>query len=310
MRACRSFLAVHATRLCSIIEQMVHSQTTWHPKRGRHHHTYEYLIHKELPAIIMIDHVLQTTCSATSGQPPLFVDSGANDGIWSLMAAQSGCTAVAIEPQLLCMQHIAAAARENGGLAIRAHQNMLGIRNFTARVRTDQCIGTRQFLDSGKVGDAYNVGGTDSEDPCLLQEVPSARLDDLVGGSERIALWHVDTEGAEKLVLESALRLFAEQRIDRVILEWEPERVARYGMSLEDADTFMAGLLLDWSCKRLCSAQPVDWRMPVAPQAPHMDVYCTRPGVADVPLGNSSSGRLAEACSKVAEATLRISGLH
>ena len=252
----------------------------------------------------MIDHLLQTTCSATSGPPPLFVDSGANDGIWSLMAAESGCTAVAIEPQLLCMRHIAAAARENGDLPIRAHQNMLGIRSFTARVRIDQCIGTRQFLDSGKVGDAYNVGNTDSEDPCLLQEVPSARLDDLVGASERIALWHVDTEGAEKLVLESALRLFAEQRIDRIIVEWEPERVARFGMSVEEATAFMAGLLSDWSCHRLCSSQPVDWTVQVPQNAPHMDVYCTRPGVHDEPLGNSTSRRWAEACSQVAEATL------
>jgi hypothetical protein len=105
-------------------------------------------------------------------------------------------------------------------------------------------------------------------------------------------------------VLESALRLFAEQRIDRIIVEWEPERVARFGMSVEEATAFMAGLLSDWSCHRLCSSQPVDWTVQVPQNAPHMDVYCTRPGVHDEPLGNSTSRRWAEACSQVAEATL------
>jgi hypothetical protein len=36
----------------------------------------------ELPEIILLDHLFQTTCSASPGSPPLFVDSGANDGIW------------------------------------------------------------------------------------------------------------------------------------------------------------------------------------------------------------------------------------
>ena len=272
-------------------------------EHGRHRGTYEYLVRAEMPAVVMIDHVLQTTCTVTSGLPPLFVDSGANDGIWSLMAAQSGCTAVAIEPQLLCMRHIAAAARENGDLPIRAHQYMLGIHDFTARVRKDQCIGTRQFLDDGTVGDTYNIGGTDSKEPCLLQEVRSARLDDLIGASERVALWHVDTEGAEKLVLESAPRLFAERRIERLILEWEPSRVTTFGISVDEASAFMARLLGEWSCRRLCSDQPADWALQVAPNVPHMDVYCTGPGVSDAPLGSVASEKLAAACAKVAEAT-------
>jgi FkbM family methyltransferase len=231
------------------------------------------------------------------------------------MAAQSGCVAVAIEPQLLCMRHIAAAARANGGLPVRAYQNILGIKNFSARVRRDQCTGTRQFLDDGRVADAYNINGTDSENATLLQDVLAARLDDLVGASERVALWHVDTEGAEKLVLESAPRLFAEQRIDRstvstrVILEWEPERLETFGLSLEEANTFMAGLFLGWSCRRLCSSEPVDWwtQLPIS-ILPHMDVYCTRPGICEPPLGKQTSERMAEACgavaARVAEATL------
>jgi FkbM family methyltransferase len=226
------------------------------------------------------------------------------------MAAQSGCVAVAIEPQLLCMRHIAAAARANGGLPVRAYQNILGIKNFSARVRRDQCTGTRQFrvLDDGRVADVYNINGTDSENATLLQDVLAARLDDLVGASERVALWHVDTEGAEKLVLESAPRLFAEQRIDRV-LEWEPERLETFGLSLEEACTFMAGLFLGWSCRRLCSSEPVDWWAPLPSSIlPHMDVYCTRPGICESPLGKHTSERTAEACgavaARVAEATL------
>ena len=224
------------------------------------------------------------------------------------MAAQSGCVAVAIEPQLLCMRHIAATARENGGLPIRAYQNILGIKNFSARVRIDQCTGTRQFLENGQVGDAFDNGGTDVEDACLMQDVPAARLDDLVGASERVALWHVDTEGAEKLVLESAPRLFAEHRIDRVILEWEPERLKTFELSLEEVNAFMVGLFRGWSCRRLCSAEPVNWRAQLPmPILPHMDVYCTRPGLHDPPHSDQTSKRMAEACKavakKVAEAT-------
>ena len=70
----------------------------------------------------------------------------------------------------------------------------------------------------------------------------------------RIALWHIDTEGAEVDVLASAARLFEAQRIDRIVFEVSPQHwSARHNLSLADGFDALASRLSTWQCEWACT---------------------------------------------------------
>ena len=75
---------------------------------------------------------------------------------------------------------------------------MLGNSSFSADVRTDECAGTAMFPSDGRVYDSYEHDSLKPEqkvpDHWKTVKVQSLRLDELVGRSQRIALWHIDTE--------------------------------------------------------------------------------------------------------------------
>ncbi|NAZ87139.1 FkbM family methyltransferase, partial [Kineococcus indalonis] len=58
-----------------------------------------------------------------------------------------------------------------------------------------------------------------SSDTFTRVDVPTVRLDDVIGAGERIATLKVDVEGAEEAVLRGAARLLDERRVDRVVFE-------------------------------------------------------------------------------------------
>jgi FkbM family methyltransferase len=128
-------------------------------------------VDQEVPAILQIHGVLSSQCGGSdrSALKPVFLDSGANDGIWSLMAAHLGCRAVAVEPQLRCMRGLAAMARENGNLQITAYQNMLSTAAFSAEVNTEECTGTRMFPGAGKVSDVFFPDKEVKKTACVQQ---------------------------------------------------------------------------------------------------------------------------------------------
>ena len=192
----------------------------------------------------------------SSAEAGIFVDSGANDGMWSLLAAKHGMPAVAVEPQLLCLGYIAAAAKRNA-LSIQLHHKVLSPHAFDVNVRTDHCTGSSQFLPDGQTGDS--LGRTKRTTTATTHaRVSSVSLDDLLG-RQVVALWHIDTEGAEVDVLRSAERLFANQRIRRVLLEWNPTRWARFNISRDDAIRVAQQVFGGWSCRDFCGRKAVDW---------------------------------------------------
>lgn len=179
--------------------------------------------------ITVMASILRSVCPAGG----VLVDSGANDGAWSLLAASMGCTAVAIEPQPFCVGLLNAAAQENGPtLSSRLKVVNAILAPITSRhhpgVPTDTCIGEMQALPDGRTTSAIThrpmgLGRSNTT------SVPVVSLDALVEDTladNHVDLWHVDTEGAELLVLRSAARLFASRLIDRVILELVPSRSA------------------------------------------------------------------------------------
>ena len=92
----------------------------------------------------------------------LFVDSGANDGMWSLLASSYGCKVLAVEPQRLCVQYLSAAVRRNAAPIRLVQQALSRPPSFTVQVKTDECAGTTQYLRSGVSDDSGGVNNTGS----------------------------------------------------------------------------------------------------------------------------------------------------
>ena len=157
-------------------------------------------------------------CHARKG---VFVDSGANEGTWSLLAAAHGCTAVAIEPQPYCAALLRAASERSGfNELIHLHNNAFvdNPKNATKLcVPLDMCRGTATYTN----GQVTDIRSKDFSVPkgthCV--EVPFVTLDELVPPGSSVDLWHLDVEGAELVALRSARKLLLERRILRIMME-------------------------------------------------------------------------------------------
>ena len=176
------------------------------------------------PHIIAVMLAVFATCDRGSG---LFVDSGANDGAWSLMAGVAGCRVIAVEPQPQCTRLLRSAVRVNGlSERVSIHQNILAARPIQTQVPTDRCGGDTQFLPDGRVTTAF--GWDERRFNRSLATAPratvrSASLDDLLQRGRDVPatvdLWHIDTEGAELVVLRSAAAALSAARVRRVLIE-------------------------------------------------------------------------------------------
>jgi FkbM family methyltransferase len=130
-------------------------------------------------------------------QGDLFIDVGANAGVYSLFAADLGADVVAIEPGS------EASNRLRRNLAL----NDLPIVLIEAALTDHE--GTVGFDSSG--GSLGHIGG---------EEVVVATTLDRVLGSRRAAGVKIDVEGFERLVLQGASEALREHRLDCVQLEW------------------------------------------------------------------------------------------
>ena len=227
----------------------------------------------------------------------LFVDSGANEGSWSLIAAAYGCEAIAIEPQPACTKQLVQDALHNG-LDSRVHiyNRLLAPSAIALNVTADGCIGNRQFVDSSN---AESTRSRSKKVPTHSKHVQSVRLDalpELSSGQARPIIWHIDVEGAEIGVLRSASRLFAEERIASVMVEVQTLLWARYGVSIDEGLRTAREIFHGWHCTVACSGAAFYWDttdlgkcnytvravpMHGETEAPGygdpMDVFCTAP---------------------------------
>jgi FkbM family methyltransferase len=140
----------------------------------------------------------------------LFVDIGANVGLYTLLAAECGSEVIAVEP----VNATAAALRRNLDLngiahAVRVEELVLLNRNGTAVLE-----GKDPNRQSARWSDNGGVRAT--------------TLDEVLG--QRTALGvKVDVEGNERLVLEGASRALSEHRIGLMQLEWNDTSMAALG---------------------------------------------------------------------------------
>jgi FkbM family methyltransferase len=138
------------------------------------------------------------------------IDIGANVGYFTLLwaAANPDNEVVALEPSPLVAPYLERNVRANG---------------FAGRVEIRQCAasstgGTARF--STLCDEATGWGRlAGHQDEAAVLDVPTERLDSIVGADERISFVKIDVEGAEASVLEGASALLTSKRIENVYVE-------------------------------------------------------------------------------------------
>jgi FkbM family methyltransferase len=139
------------------------------------------------------------------GPGSLFVDVGANVGLYTIWCIEAGAEVIALEPSRIARERLSSNLELNGYSA-EIVPAAVGEAEGTLRLTTE--------LDNQN----HLVLSSDSED-VETEEVPVLTLDGLVGDRTVDGL-KVDVEGAELLVMKGAERLLAEQRIKLIQLEW------------------------------------------------------------------------------------------
>jgi FkbM family methyltransferase len=145
----------------------------------------------------------------------LFVDVGANAGLYSVFAVELGCTVVAIEPIPASVSQLQANLALNGADAEVLVCALADTPGTMAMAGADL---SRQALRTD--GEAVAGGST----------VPVRTLDDVLGDRTAAGV-KVDVEGAERLVVEGGRRAFEDQRVRLVQLEWNDASEATLGES-------------------------------------------------------------------------------
>lgn len=127
----------------------------------------------------------------------LFVDVGANAGVYSLWAADLGATVVAVEPSRRASQWL------------RRNIELNGLSFTVIEAALTDFEGTVAFDSSGDT--VGHIGGPEI--------VPATTLDAVIG-QRRAEGVKIDVEGFERLVLGGARAALSEQRIGCIQLEW------------------------------------------------------------------------------------------
>jgi FkbM family methyltransferase len=139
------------------------------------------------------------------GPGSLFVDVGANVGLYTILSIEAGAEVIAVEPSRIARERLVWNLELNGYSA-ELVPAALGETEGTLRLTSE--LDNQNHLLLSADGE-----GVESE------EVPVLTLDGLVGDRIVDGL-KVDVEGAELLVLRGARRLLAERRIKLIQLEW------------------------------------------------------------------------------------------
>jgi FkbM family methyltransferase len=213
----------------------------------------------------MVDAIVAILASACSTSNALFIDSGMNEGMWTVLGAHSNCRTVGIEPQPQCIPP-AVMALDRNKLRARIVNALLAPTATTTGIDASRpCFGGFQPNEAGRL-----------QRGARYVQVGSLRLDgldELRDPNAYVALWHLDVEGAEIPVLRSAAKLFAERRIERVLFEITLKRWDQFGIASKRGGLGeLRRLFLGWTCTWACNGRPFPWT-PVA----RRQVYCARP---------------------------------
>lgn len=144
----------------------------------------------------------------------LFLDAGANVGLYSVLMAERGAEVVAVEPDSTSLRRLRANLDLNGYHAVEVVPSALGSSEGTVRFSVGADVYGHVVDDGGGV------------------EVPMTTLDTLLG--ERYAAGvKVDVEGYERPVVEGLARALEHGRVGLLQLEWNAASEIRHGEGRE-----------------------------------------------------------------------------
>jgi FkbM family methyltransferase len=148
------------------------------------------------------------------GPGSLFVDIGANVGIYTIWAADVGAEVVAIEPNRESRERLMANLELNGYTA-EIVPAAIGESEGTVRLTTHLDNQNHLLLSV-------------AQPACPSEPVPVRTLDSLLGERVIDGL-KVDVEGAELLVLKGARQLLSQHRVHLIQLEWNQKSARLLG---------------------------------------------------------------------------------
>jgi FkbM family methyltransferase len=204
---------------------------------------------------------------ATLRPGDLFVDVGANIGIYTLLVASHGCDVVAVEPAEGARRLLEVNLGLNGltaDVVAAALGRARGQGTLTAE------LGSMNYVVSNP-GDAREPG-----EP--VTEVAVTTLDDLLGDRTAAGV-KIDVEGFELDVVLGASRALGEERVGVLQLEWNSMARERFGRTRDE----IASVLRDAD---YVLARPDD-RGCLRPTAPDEgpDVFAVAPRLSDQLIG-------------------------
>jgi FkbM family methyltransferase len=176
-----------------------------------------------------------------SSNYPLFIDIGANVGVWTvaLAAAHPKAHVYCFEPtpnSFSMLRHNVALNRLQNVIATQiAVSDSAGVLSF--QVTENESILNRLAPSKESAEDLHrgrftNARTIDVESICLDDFCKDRRID-------RIGFLKIDVEGAEVCVLRGAEQLLRKRAIDLIFIEVDPDNLRELGDSIDDLATVM-----------------------------------------------------------------------
>lgn len=170
----------------------------------------------------MMRSILAATRAISGARRGIVVDVGANAGAFSDFAAAAGYDVVAFEPKPTNVVAFAARVVKKWGSRVRLVQKGVGEKASKVMLRGGTISQrNRTAVDVGASVVKTSDCGTASGVSC--DEITITTLDaELLTMRERVAVLKMDIQGLETAALRGARALFSAERVDVVILEFDP----------------------------------------------------------------------------------------
>ena len=267
-----------------------------------------YMVEYEPFMFDLVWAVLSSECRrrGSGDSPGVFVDSGANEGMWSLMGSLYGCHVISVEPQPFCQRRLLQSMPLNpfrtGRIDLWNHF-LSTDKGATLMVPNTTCKGDAQFSSVSLSSHGSHDGWFSDEPTPPMVPIRAKRLDSSFhlrsDPRPSIVLWHLDVEGAELIALRSAAELLARMQVERIVFEMTPQLWERYNITLQSGFEELGSIFAGWECTYACmdnirvvwSQGPSHYArygrygiggggkcsMPWNQRAPAVDVYCVHP---------------------------------
>jgi FkbM family methyltransferase len=161
-----------------------------------------------------------------------FVDIGANEGYYSVIAARNGARVLAVEPQERLHKIIGANAKLNDLTSIDVVNCAISDRSGTGEIYLSNSInpGASGFVRVA----AYRL-------PKAVVKVET--LQNLLSdaGLGAVDVMKIDIEGYEYEAILGSPDLFRQHRIGALFIEMHPDNISRRGLDPKDIDRFLVG---------------------------------------------------------------------